>query len=139
MLNAIEWLDPKLVVIENVSALRSARSEFSEEVRVPGPRGGARLARTHRALGVVLADLAWLGYDARWGSVRAADVGAPHRRERVFVLAYPGVTGLEGLGPAESQRWDGAADSEQLKILGNGVVPQQAALALELLLVGVPC
>lgn len=41
-----------------------------------------------RALGRVVGDLAGLGYDAAWESVRASDVGAPHRRERVFVLAW---------------------------------------------------
>src|SRR5690606_27324917 len=35
----------------------------------------------------VLADLAALGFDAAWATVRASDVGAPHRRERLFVLA----------------------------------------------------
>lgn len=38
-------------------------------------------------LGVVLGDLAALGYDATWGVVRASDAGAPHRRERLFILA----------------------------------------------------
>jgi DNA (cytosine-5)-methyltransferase 1 len=43
----------------------------------------------HVSLGldVVLGDLAALGYDARWGCLRAADVGAPHGRERVFIAA----------------------------------------------------
>lgn len=41
-----------------------------------------------RALGRVVGDLAGLGYDAAWESARASDVGAPHRRERVFVLAW---------------------------------------------------
>ena len=36
----------------------------------------------------VLGDLADLGLDAEWSLVRASDVGAPHRRERLFVLAY---------------------------------------------------
>lgn len=40
-----------------------------------------------RGLGLVLADLAALGYDARWGVVGACDAGAPHRRERIWVLA----------------------------------------------------
>jgi DNA (cytosine-5)-methyltransferase 1 len=35
-----------------------------------------------------LSDLAEMGFDARWGTVRAADAGAPHRRERLFVLAW---------------------------------------------------
>lgn len=35
----------------------------------------------------VLVDLAALGFDAVWGCVRASEVGASHRRERLFVLA----------------------------------------------------
>jgi site-specific DNA-cytosine methylase len=37
----------------------------------------------------VLGDLSDLGYDAAWYGLRAADVGAPHGRFRVFVAAYP--------------------------------------------------
>lgn len=44
----------------------------------------------HRSLGFgrVLADLAGLGYVGSWRSVRASDVGAAHKRERVFILAW---------------------------------------------------
>ncbi|MQT05371.1 C-5 cytosine-specific DNA methylase, partial [Streptomyces jumonjinensis] len=42
-----------------------------------------------RALGAVLGSLADLGFDARWRVLRASDVGAPHRRERVFLTAWP--------------------------------------------------
>jgi DNA (cytosine-5)-methyltransferase 1 len=45
------------------------------------------LLRT-RGLGVVLEDLASLGYNARWGVLGARDVGAPHKRDRMWVLAY---------------------------------------------------
>ncbi len=38
-----------------------------------------------RGLGLVLADLAKLGYDARWGVVGADDAGAPHRRKRIWI------------------------------------------------------
>lgn len=41
-----------------------------------------------RAWGSVLGSLAALGYDAVWDVFRASDVGAPHRRERLFGLAY---------------------------------------------------
>ena len=40
-----------------------------------------------RGLAVVLGDLAQMGYDARWGVVGAHHAGAPHRRERCWVLA----------------------------------------------------
>ena len=50
--------------------------------------------RGHFGLGFreVLGDLACIGYDARWTLIRASDVGAPHRRERLFILAYPNST-----------------------------------------------
>ena len=42
-----------------------------------------------RALGRVLGDLASLGFDAEWGMLRASDVGAPHHRARIFLIAWP--------------------------------------------------
>lgn len=57
----------------------------------------------------VLGELADLGFDAEWSLVRASDVGAPHRRERLFVVAYPHGEGLEGwgvrLGLGYSGKW----------------------------------
>jgi DNA (cytosine-5)-methyltransferase 1 len=41
-----------------------------------------------RGLAVVLSDLAEMGYDARWGIVGAHHVGAPRRRDRIWLLAY---------------------------------------------------
>lgn len=41
---------------------------------------------TSRGLDRVLGDLATLGYDARWGVVSAAHAGAPHRRERIWIV-----------------------------------------------------
>lgn len=53
-------------------------------------RLSGRLAEpTMRALGRVLADLSNLGYDAVWRGMEAADVGAPHHRLRIFVVAWP--------------------------------------------------
>lgn len=42
---------------------------------------------TIRGLGVVLADLSTLGFDAKWGVVSASDVGANHKRERIWIRA----------------------------------------------------
>lgn len=62
---AISTLRPRVVVMENV--------------------------RGHLSLGFkeVLKELAQIGYDAKWQVVRASDVGAPHRRERIFIIATP--------------------------------------------------
>ena len=56
-------LRPSVVFVENVGALRG------------------------RGLAAVLGDLAALGYDAQWHAVPAAAVGAPHLRDRVWIVA----------------------------------------------------
>jgi len=65
ILQAISLLRPSYVILENV--------------------------RGHLNLGFseVLGHLASIGYSARWRTIRAADIGAPHPRERLFILAYP--------------------------------------------------
>jgi DNA (cytosine-5)-methyltransferase 1 len=62
-------LRPRYVVVENVSALLA------------------------RGLGTVLADLAALGYDAEWDCLPASAVGAPHQRDRIWLVAYPDGSG----------------------------------------------
>jgi DNA (cytosine-5)-methyltransferase 1 len=69
-------LAPRYVIVENVAALLSGPSE---------QRGGW--------FGSILGDLAECGYDAEWENIPAASVGAPHRRERVWLVAYPVKTG----------------------------------------------
>jgi site-specific DNA-cytosine methylase len=51
---------------------------------------------TSRGLGTVLADLAKMGFDARWCVLGAADVGAPHQRDRIWILATN----------TDSERWN---------------------------------
>lgn len=72
------WLWPEVARV-----LRETGAEWCLVENVPG------ILSTHagREFGGILADLAEMGYDAEWGSVSAADAGAPHRRERVFLLA----------------------------------------------------
>lgn len=85
---AISILNPRLVVIENVRGLLSApaaRSMGSDRRPVESQHGTGSL----RGLGAVLGDLATLGFDAEWEVHRASDDGAVHRRERVFILAWP--------------------------------------------------
>jgi DNA (cytosine-5)-methyltransferase 1 len=64
MWRVIRNLRPRYVIAENVPAL------------------------THRGLDIVLGSLAQIGYDAEWQTISAASVGAPHIRERVFIVAY---------------------------------------------------
>lgn len=64
-LRIMEDLRPSFSVIENVGAL------------------------VWRGLDQVLTTLAEIGYDAEWQDIRASDVGAPHRRERIWIVAYP--------------------------------------------------
>jgi DNA (cytosine-5)-methyltransferase 1 len=42
----------------------------------------------HRGLARVLGDLATLGYDSRWTVMGAADVGAPHQRDRLWLVGH---------------------------------------------------
>jgi DNA (cytosine-5)-methyltransferase 1 len=63
---------------------------FAECIRVVRPRYALlENVSGHLSLGFghVLADLAALGYDCRWDCIPAASVGAPHLRDRVFVIA----------------------------------------------------
>ncbi|GGX15294.1 DNA cytosine methyltransferase [Streptomyces lomondensis] len=92
---AVGVLRPRLVFLENVAALRS------------------------RGLDVVAADLAALGYDARWTCLRAGDaeVGAPHPRDRWFAVAHPadadpdhGGRHWRSRNVPEAQGWDEPAD-----------------------------
>ena len=64
-LRIIREVQPEWIGIENVPAV------------IAFPAGG-----------IVLGGLAESGFDAEWISVRASDVGAPHKRERVFILAW---------------------------------------------------
>lgn len=173
---SIRALRPRIVVLENVPAVLTV-GEFDR----------------------VADDLAQAGYDFAWTCFRASSVGAPHRRERLFVVAHsdnPGRGEQRGavsapqelpalehdcdgdvfgeFGPAV-RRWEqmtrpapsptvlnqdgtpwlnaafsewlmgwpagwvtdpaiGISRNDQLRIVGNGVVPQQAEAALRYLL-----
>jgi DNA (cytosine-5)-methyltransferase 1 len=86
MAYAISKLRPRYVVAENVRGLLSAEAHSDVEP-CPWCLGDGPGEPDLRALGAVLGDLADLGYDAQWCGLRAADVGAPHGRYRIFVLA----------------------------------------------------
>lgn len=95
MVHAVGVLQPQLVIWENVHGALSAPAYSNMECR-PGCVGGEPGGVILRAPGRVLGDLASLGYDARWQVVSAASVGAPHLRNRIFIVAYPHDDGLGG-------------------------------------------
>lgn len=66
-------------------------------------------ALTRRGLDRVLGSLAEIGYDAEWSDIRASDVGAPHRRERIWIVAYPSRDGRREIGT-----WEHTASSEKV-------------------------
>lgn len=125
-------LRPVFLFLENVPAIRS------------------------RGLDAVLKELAALGYDCRWTVISAASIGAPHKRERWFLLAHSNASGerLEGYGQepirietklhyASDNSWWSVEPSvgrvangiphriHQIKCLGNGVVPLQVKTAFK--------
>jgi len=117
---------------------------------------------TSRGLGTVLGDLASLGFDAEWGVLSAADVGANHQRDRVWIVGHSNRLRLEGNASRKQLRiqkktisrlngWDGSWNSlpkpyyirssdgmasrvDRLKAIGNGQVPLCAATAWKLLI-----
>ena len=87
MREAIAALTPPVVIIENVKGLLSVAAASDME-RGQGRLGGGAGGPVLRGAGRVLGDLASLGYDAQWVTLPASMVGAPHQRERVFILAH---------------------------------------------------
>ena len=75
----IREIRPRFVVVENVAALRI------------------------RGMGTVLGDFAACGYDAGWDCVPAAAGGAPHRRDRLFIVAWSQLDGAMA-NPDSGQR-----------------------------------
>ena len=78
-------LKPRYVLLENVSALLA------------------------RGLDRVLGELASVGYDAEWHCLQAADVGAPHLRDRVFIIG----TKTRDIPDADSRRLKGGGEPKE--------------------------
>lgn len=77
---------------EGITGERSSLwTQFARIIRLVRPRFAIVEnvpALLHRGMGVVLEDLAKLRMDAEWGLLSGAEVGSPHIRARLFILAY---------------------------------------------------
>jgi site-specific DNA-cytosine methylase len=116
----IRELRPRYVVVENVSALLA------------------------RGLGRVLGDLAACGYDAEWDCIPASAVGAPHRRDRVWLVAYPNADAMRdrcgsterltspppGLREAGARSWWSASTCHPLMDAEDGTQADEEAEGL---------
>lgn len=67
-------------------------------------------ALTFRGLDAVLGSLSEIGYNAEWQDIRASDMGAPHRRERIWIVAY---------SELYTNRTNGGAEREKSGISGE--------------------
>jgi DNA (cytosine-5)-methyltransferase 1 len=93
MLEVVAYVNPKMVFLENVPGFASLNdgTEFK----------------------LLLRSLAEMGYDAQWGHIRASDVGAPHKRERWFCVAYSD----------QKRRGEVGGDSESLREWSSSTSP----------------
>jgi DNA-cytosine methyltransferase len=66
----IRDLRPRFAIMENVGAL------------------------TFRGLDAVLGSLSEIGYNAEWQDIRASDMGAPHKRERIWIITHPNTASI---------------------------------------------
>jgi DNA (cytosine-5)-methyltransferase 1 len=112
MRRTIGMVRPEWVIVENVSAL------------LFGERGAW--------FGRVLGDLATLGYDAEWHCIPASYVGAPHIRDRVWIIAHSNISknNIGSIGEIY-KKWDKVSGSfskgnwrgpvPKLSRVGNGI------------------
>ena len=83
---------------------------------------GGLLSRKHRYFETILKDLAESGYDAWWKVISAAEVGAPHKRDRLWIVAYPDSTWELQSEGCEQDKWRragyGSQEMEDTAVIG---------------------
>jgi len=119
MQRVISEVRPRWVIAENVASLRS------------------------RGLDRVLGSLASIGYDAEWHCIPASAVGAPHRRDRIWIVAYPNGDGERGLpvdaevagasaahGMADAEGHAGRSGLRETRSVGDRDLPRDGGQAV---------
>ena len=109
LLRIISEVQPRYALIENVPML------------------------IHRGLGRVLCDLTQIGYDCEWQIIGADDVGARHRRKRIWIVAYPRLNGRGSFGEGSirgygnGQLEEGIRLTETVEVTGSSETFQPMA------------
>lgn len=83
--------DPRNMWPATIDTIRMVRPRFAFLENVPSLLNTGYFSR-------ILGDLAESGYDARWRILSAAEMGAPHKRDRLWIVAYTEGTGLKARG-----------------------------------------
>lgn len=112
LMRVVRMVRPRYVLLENVAALLG-RAEW---------------------MGAVLGELASCGYDATWDCLPAFAVGAPHRRDRIFILAHASGAGSQeqwGREPAHPEKYPAELGGEAMADANGGrhQAPQKTLLA----------
>lgn len=100
LVRAIRLVRPRYAILENVAALLS------------------------RGMGTVLGELAEGGYDAQWDCIPASSVGAPHRRDRVWIVAHASGSQLRD-EPGDDGAQESVADADNQGQLQQGRIIAQ--------------
>lgn len=104
IIRLVREIRPRYLILENVPNLLSLNDGFE--------------------FGIILGELAQSGYDAEWQVLSAAAFGAPHLRERLWIVAYPNaINGEHERTPGEM----GSASSEACSSKGKQIQVREAA------------
>lgn len=87
-IECIRLVRPRYVYLENVPGLLASRKRrLWRVIRGPEWQLSTAVVEFDSYFGHVLGELSESGYDARWRVLSAAEMGAPHRRDRLWVVA----------------------------------------------------
>jgi DNA (cytosine-5)-methyltransferase 1 len=95
----IQEIEPGFIFVENVGTLRK------------------------RGLKVILGQLASYGFDAEWDCFRASDIGAPHNRERMFILGYNVANAKCNGSQVQLEDWSASGSTQRASRGNQSFVP----------------
>jgi len=84
-IKCVNIIKPRYCFFENVRGLLSSGTDCDDTEWSMGETPADFISY----FGTILSDLSDSGYDARWKVISAAEVGAPHKRDRVWIVANP--------------------------------------------------